>query len=357
MLKQYGESRQSTAVPWPLAVGSLAENDIISAFMCCDNCSFYVVEQGTTPIREPASGALSLIPYTGNAERWLDDLARGFSHYADAPSRARLPLCFLAVVEETLRTKSWAQPDGSAENELRRNALLWARTKILTQVSVPDDDGGHSGDLVGDWIRKVVSMPNRGMRSTVWQYPLPGFTLMLDLVAAALPVEMRARATWRRMLIEITRHMHELMAAQGFDHVTGLVMAANDVLTNHDAFERDGTVSAEAGRQGGDREGGGRRGRGGRREDWLDLLDTEQVLPRDMAETLRALADEAGWIRVHGRYAMVLWLSLMPSLPSLGELGAPTTTGEMVSALMDLNCADVVMMRPEEVDREWCTSL
>lgn len=308
-------------------MGSLAENDIISAFMCCDNCSFYVVDQGTTPIREPATAALSLIPYTDSAERWLEDLASGFPHYPGAPSRGHLPLCFLAVVEETLRTKSWARPDGSAENEQRRNALLWVRTKILTQVPVPDDahSSGHGGCLAGDWIRKAVSMPNRGMRSTLWQYPLPGFTLMLGLVATALPVEMRARATWRRMLMEIARHMHELMAAQGLDHVTGLVMTTNHVLTNQCG-----------------------------RKDWLDLLDTEQVLPRDMAETLHALADEAGWICVHGRYAMVLWLSLMPSL---GELGAEATTAEMVNALMELNCADVVMMRPEEVDHEWCTSL
>ncbi|KAF8536647.1 hypothetical protein BDD12DRAFT_278306 [Trichophaea hybrida] len=308
----------NSTIPWPFAVGALPENDIISAFMCCDNCSFYVLEQGNTPIRETATGALSLIPYISNVERWADDLCKGFGHYRNF-SRQLLPLVFLAVVEETLGTKSWARLDGSEENEQRHNALLWTRNKILTQVHINGD--GHEG-FVGEWIKKIVTEPKRNTDSMVWQYPLLGFRLMLRLTEA--PLETRAKVMWKRLLIEITRHMRGMLESKGFELVTRLVLAINEMLVG-DEVEGD---------------------------EWLIYMNTEGALPEEVMNVLRPLDEEMVWIRKHARYAMVMWLSWMPALSGLAG-----TTGEVVEALVEEKCGDVVVMVPEEVGEGWCVNL
>ncbi|KAF8241821.1 hypothetical protein K440DRAFT_211961 [Wilcoxina mikolae CBS 423.85] len=304
LLKQSADCSSvcNSTIPWPFAVGAFPENDIISAFMCCDNCSFYVLEQGNTPIRETATGAFSLIPYTSNVERWADDLCKGFGHYRNF-SRQLLPLVFLAVVEETLGTKSWARLDGSEENEQRHNALLWTRNKILTQVHINGD--GHEG-FVGEWIKKIVAEPKRNKDSMVWQYPLLGFRLMLRLTEA--PLETRAKVMWKRLLIEITRHMRGMLESKGFEPVAGLVLGINEMLVGDEI--------------------------------------------KEVMNVLRPLEEEMAWIRKHARYAMVMWLSWMPGLSGLAG-----TTGEVVEALVEEKCGDVVMMVPEEVGKGWCANL
>lgn len=320
LLKQSVDSQPvyNSTIPWPFALGALPENDIISAFMCCDNCSFYVIEQGNTPIREKATGAFSLIPYTSNVERWADDLRKGFGHYGNF-SRQLLPLVFLGVVEETLAAKSWARLDGSEENEQRHNALLWTKNKILTQVHINGD--GHEG-FVGEWIQKVVAEPKRDQDSMVWQYPILGFRLMLQLTE--MPVETRAKVLWKRLLIEITRRMRGTLESKGFELVTAIVLGINEMLVGDEIKE----------------------------DEWLIYMITEGVLPEEVGNALRPMEEEMAWIRRHTRYAMVMWLSWMPGLSGL--MGA---TGEVVEALVEEKCGDIVVMAPEEVDKGWCANL
>jgi len=326
LLKQSGRSiPQQFHVQWPFAVGSDPENDIISAFMCCDNCSFYVVEQGRTPLREPATGAFSLIPYTANADRWKEDLYKGFNHYGRL-SRDLLPLIFLSLVDETLRTKSWARLDGSEENEQRRDALLWTKREIVANVHMSGD--GHKG-FTGEWIYAVVTAPQRGFNSIVYRYPLRGFLFMLRFAEEFHPhdsPETLGKVLWTRVLIEITRHFRSLFdISQGaFETVTGMAMSINEALLGDSL-----TDSA-----------------------WLPYVATEGALPEPVLESLNAAAEEMDWVRKNCRYAMVMWLSYMPSIQGIGE-----STDEVINVLMGMGGAEFVIGAPEEVGREWCEEL
>ncbi|KAI5855216.1 hypothetical protein BZA05DRAFT_472115 [Tricharina praecox] len=326
LLKQSGKSiPQQFHVQWPLAVGSDPENDIISAFMCCDNCSFYVVEQGRTPLREPATGAFSLIPYTTNADRWKEDLYKGFHHYGRL-SRDLLPLIFLSLVDETLRAKSWARLDGSEENEQRRDALLWTKREIVANVHMSGD--GHDG-YIGEWIYACVTAPARGFNSIVYRYPLRGFLFMLrfaDEIHPHADAEPLGKVLWARILIEVTRHFRSLLevSPEAFETVTGMAVAINEALLG-DALKEG---------------------------DWLQHAAAEGAFPEQDLNTLKAAKDEMRWVTDNCRYAMVMWLSYMPSIQGFGE-----STDAVVTALMEIAGAEFVIGAPEEVGREWCEEL
>ncbi|KAA8898823.1 hypothetical protein FN846DRAFT_199606 [Sphaerosporella brunnea] len=225
---------------WPFSLGPDPANDIISAFLCCDNCSFYVVEDGRTPLRERCTGAFALIPYRGitNSARWKDDLAKGLSHYSSS-SRDLLPLVFLAIVDFTLRTKTWAQPDGSLENEIRRNALLWAKKEILENVHMTGN--GHSGYL-GAWISAVVTKPQKGWGgSIIWNYPVSGFVLLLRL-ASPTPPAAAAKILHKRLLLDILRRFRAVPDQLDFS----LVLRLNEMLLSPDVAEDEWLAYAAA---------------------------------------------------------------------------------------------------------------
>ena len=324
LFKQSGKSvPQQFHVQWPLAVGSNPENDIISAFMCCDNCSFYVVEQGRTPLREPATGAFSLIPYTTNTDRWKEDLYKGFNHYGRL-SQDLLPLIFLSLVDETLRTKSWARLDGSEENEQRRDALLWTKREIVANVHITGD--GHCG-FIGEWIYAVVTEPKRGFNSVVYNYPLRGFLFMLRFAEEFHPhdsPETLGKVLWARILIEITRHFQSLLddSQEAFETASSMAMGINEVLLGERIADSK----------------------------WLFFVAAEGAIPD--FEALRTAADEMDWVQKNCRYAMVIWLSYMPSIQGIGE-----SMDEVISALMEMGGAEFVFGAPEEVGREWCEAL
>jgi hypothetical protein len=332
LLKQSSQDvPEDGSMHWPFALGADPANDIVSAFLCCDNCSYYVVEDGRTPLRETCTGAFSLIPYTANAERWKDDLSKGLSHY-DATARELLPPVFLAIVDMTLRTKSWAQSDGSEENEIRRNALMWAKGEIIHNVHMTGN--GHS-DFVGAWITKVVTDPQRGWASMVWQYPMPGFVLMLRLAreylltshpspplpdaASLAPSEVLGKVLWQRLLVETVRRFRAPHSALTFTHVFKL----NEILLAETSVIAD--------------------------DEWLSYVAAEGMLSDEAFETIQALPVELEWVQRNCRFAMVLWLGWMPEAQELEG-----STAEVVEKLVDESAAEVIVEAPGDVGREWC---
>jgi hypothetical protein len=207
----------------PFAVGAEPENDIISAFMCCDNCAVYIVEQGDTPFREPCTGALSLRAYSTHSEQWKVDLAKGFGHYGSIAKNI-LPIVLLAVVDNTLRTKSWAQVDGSEENNKRRAALEWVESRILEAVYFTRE--GHSGYL-DSWISSEVR-DSESPGSLVYRCSPQAFSLLLRLAGDGVDTK---KVMWRRLLSEITEHLRVLLSdKEQFAHSVERMMAINHTL-------------------------------------------------------------------------------------------------------------------------------
>jgi hypothetical protein len=302
---------------WPFALGSDPANDIVSAFLCCDNCSYYFVEDGRTPLREACTGAFSLIPYSPNAGRWKDDLSRGLSHY-DASARDLLPLVFLAIVDHTLQNKTWAQPDGSMENEIRRNALLWAMAEITGNMHMTGN--GHS-DFLGAWIAKIVTEPKRGWGSMVWSYPMAGFVFMLRLAREAKPQQQQqhhlGKVLHQRLLMEILRRFR----APGTELRSASVLKLNEMLL-------DRTVEDD---------------------EWLAYLAAEGALEDEAWEAVQKLQEEMEWVGKNSRWAMVLWLGWMPQAQEMEG-----NTAMVVERLAEEGAAGVVVAWPEEIDRAWC---
>jgi hypothetical protein len=59
---------------FPLAMANFAEMDIVSFFICCDSCAFYLLRNGTSPYSETIIGALCLVSVSVNQGAWLQAL-------------------------------------------------------------------------------------------------------------------------------------------------------------------------------------------------------------------------------------------------------------------------------------------
>lgn len=293
-------------------------NDIISAFICCNNCSSYVLREGLTPIRETATAAFPLVNFNSNSTKWKDSLQRGLSHYGKSP-RDLLPVVFFAIVEETLRSKSWAQLDGSEENQQRQKALIWTQDRLLADVQMRGDD--HDGPL-GEWIFNVVVNPKRAYRSLIWRYPIRGFGLMLRVAARSHAV-LLGRVLWQRLLIEITSRYKELYTAGvTYEEVTAMTARLNKMLSGH-ALATDG---------------------------WIEYLAVEDVIVPDVKAVLDTMKSEMVWLLANCRFACVLWLSWMPEI----HMWPHEITVGVVRIVVDRNCGEIVVCTPEEVREEWC---
>lgn len=206
-----------TTLSFPLAMGALPHNDVISPWMCCYRCSIYLVRQSETPIREIATASLPLVSWSKNSAVWREALEKSLGPY-DAGSKALLPVLFLAVLLNCLSNKAWAATDGSQENSQRRSALLWTRDTILSEVKISGDD---IKGTVGYWITEVLLSPRRDEESLVWKYPMDGFVVMTD-VARTLGIRKITKAAvtklvWKKLLHTVTSRYTSAVLRSGGD--------------------------------------------------------------------------------------------------------------------------------------------
>ena len=132
---------------FPLAMGNFRETDIISDFTCCDACSFFAIQYGTSPFNESLSGALLF----GHEIDFNDDInKRTLLNTVQKALDGRLSrestlLAFLAIVYDARDRRS------EADSELKaiRERLLSAQDVLIKSTSMPYEVGNHT------WVARI----------------------------------------------------------------------------------------------------------------------------------------------------------------------------------------------------------
>ena len=165
---------------YPLAMGNFPETDIVSTFICCDPCSYFVTQIGEAPSNEKIVSAIVLTNFEANQHLWKSALYKALEgRFAEED----MELLFLAILHTTLLD---IDSDPGEANLVARRALCWVidrlqqRAQIPTCLSqslaTPGESASHSqfftvlgNSFVG------VRMP----KPPILRYPIEGFAILV----------------------------------------------------------------------------------------------------------------------------------------------------------------------------------
>jgi len=187
---------------FPLAMGNFPETDIISSLVCCDPCSWFVVQHGTTPKEDTILGALPLVDYDGNRSRWLSALDSALSERFE---RSELELLFLAVLYTIVE---YTESEDSEESTIFLRALQWTIDNIQRAVSVHPSltawvpDGAPSIPFSSALSQGLIDLqkPN----CPLLRYPLEGFTIIIRAASDLPTAKLTELVVFQRFLHHLT---------------------------------------------------------------------------------------------------------------------------------------------------------
>jgi hypothetical protein len=175
---------------FPLAMGSFAEVDVLSFFVCCDACAGPIQRGGKCPNpNETIIGAACLVNIRQNQATWLQvlDLAmKGRFHVSD------LLATFVAVVDRKL-VENEQRAVSIDDKTLFRDCAQWTLLHLAQMTEVPFSLSFMFAEG-GKYPEKRVNL--RGLLSTEFfmspgqvdnldllllRYPIPGFLVLLRL--------------------------------------------------------------------------------------------------------------------------------------------------------------------------------
>lgn len=233
LLKKPDPSLQTEGLPppgsqarlaFPLAMGNFPETDIISTFVCCDPCSYFVTQIGEAPPNEKIVGVLILTNFSENYHLWQSAL--------DAVLRQRfavtdLRLLTLAILYTTLQDIG---SESEQPNPTIHQALLWAIDKLQQTAMVPislSQSLAAPGEeveylqfftvLEKSFLEIYVSQP------PILRYPVEGFAILVHAVQTMRNLEQRDidDVVFQKFLFHLTEQFIVLRIAGGH---TGLAL-------------------------------------------------------------------------------------------------------------------------------------
>ncbi|KAF8253217.1 hypothetical protein K440DRAFT_657722 [Wilcoxina mikolae CBS 423.85] len=196
-------ARQSRSrLAFPLAMGNFPETDIISSFVCCDPCSWFMVRHGTTLKEDTVLGALPLVDYGGNRLRWLSALDSALSERFE---KSELELLFLAVLYTAVEK---TESVDSEESTVFLRALQWTIDNIQRSVSVHPSLSASLPDGVPSIpFSSALSqgfMDLQKPNCPLLRYPLEGFTIIIRAASDLATAKLTEFAVFQRFLHHLT---------------------------------------------------------------------------------------------------------------------------------------------------------
>lgn len=204
---------------FPLAYGTFPETDILSSFVRCDSCAYFLVKDAFSPYDEEIIAAIPLIPeaISGKFEEKTFDLVD--DALCKRFERPAVKQIFLAILYCTLDNI----PEGENE-ELEKEALRWTCPMLSLCLSLPcrlstSFDSGNISPrgylpLPLTLSQNMNNLPDQDC--ALLQYPIGGFVVMIlamiDLNLEPRPGA-RSDAVSQRYLFHLTeKHCEALMA-------------------------------------------------------------------------------------------------------------------------------------------------
>jgi hypothetical protein len=174
---------------FPLAMSNFAEMDIMSFFVCCDSCAFYLLRNGTSPHAETITGALCLVCINDNQGPWLEALETAVKGRFDIPDLMAICITILdrMIVENDSRNASLN------DKSLFRDCARYAIRNLVKIVEVPTTLSSSFGQARDQTRLMRLSelltdhnFANPGQTENVdiflLRYPVPGFMVLFRLM-------------------------------------------------------------------------------------------------------------------------------------------------------------------------------
>ena len=211
-------SNGQAKLAFPLAMGNFPETDIVSTFLCCDPCAYFVDKIGKAPPNEEIVGVIILTDFVDNRSLWLSALDTALERRF---SEQDLELLLLSILYTTLED---VDPDPEGPKSAIGRALKWAIGQLQRTIQIPSmlsqalaapgEKATQSQFFaVLEASFKKVSQP----KAPILRYPIEGFAI---LVRAAHNMNGLGQgdidsAVFQRFLFHLTEQFNALRTAQG----------------------------------------------------------------------------------------------------------------------------------------------
>ncbi|KIX09410.1 uncharacterized protein Z518_00490 [Rhinocladiella mackenziei CBS 650.93] len=194
---------------FPLAMGSFAELDVMSYFVCCDCCAHYLVHNGMSPEGETIINALCLVGVNNNQGAWLERL--------EAAVRGRFEIkdlwaIYLAILDKMITENDMRRAAAGAKS-LFSDAASWVvqRLEKITQVSSTlspafgAQDSSQLTVLSDILANEKFNDPGRTDNVDIYllRYPLPGFPAIFRLLRNHLGADQLRQVLFQRLVFHL----------------------------------------------------------------------------------------------------------------------------------------------------------
>ncbi|CAO2654637.1 Nn.00g113700.m01.CDS01 [Neocucurbitaria sp. VM-36] len=180
------------ALNFPLAAGASAKNvNLVSSQNVCFQCAL-LGPQGMSIYKELLTAILPAVQYDGSNKKYINDQLYMALTARLATGAAGIGQLFMAILQETLRTKPWAgagldeaqmSTDEQLEALQRRKTFQWMLNQVV-QHTRTREDFKETGAWVSfpqalSWVAE--DFRNNGLASFAVTYPVAGFENLLAL--------------------------------------------------------------------------------------------------------------------------------------------------------------------------------
>lgn len=205
-----------TRLAFPLAMGNFPETDIISSFVCCDPCSYFITQAGEAPPDEKIVGFILLHNFNENQHLWISALDKALEQRF---AKEDLALLFLAILYMTLLD---IDTEIKQQNLTIRGALHWAIDQLQQSVQAPMSlsqclAAPGEGVTYSKFFNVLkqsflgVSMP----QPPILRYPIEGFSILVRAAKNMKILEQKAidNVVFERLLFHLTEQFIALHKA------------------------------------------------------------------------------------------------------------------------------------------------
>ena len=202
-----------SGILFPLAIGNYRETDIISTFTCCDACSYFAMDYGTTPFNESITGALLFGPGLSlddeiNKGTWLNALQIALE------GRFNRESAFIGSLAIVCNALDRAQAD-LPKFHATIPALHLARSTIQTDARMSYEIGDHTWtgsieDVVDYYISKGTTSPD----CEFLDHPIESSVLMIRNSQAGQAGQAGAVSLFHRLLLHFIEHAFVVAGTQ-----------------------------------------------------------------------------------------------------------------------------------------------
>ena len=208
-------------------MGNFPETDIISDFVCCEKCAYFIRCMGTSPVDDHVTSVIPLVPLSNETNRHstLNGMDTALEERFNVTN---LDQTFLSILYQKLDKATTENVPGS---KLLINALRWECHNFMGQISLPaslSTSFDPSEDIVYTPFSSTMSaiLPTIDTSGPInfVHYPVDGFVTLLkgtlDLGLIFPSDDLVKKAVFQRLLFHLAEQQSSLRDEIGVDAAT-----------------------------------------------------------------------------------------------------------------------------------------